>query len=784
MVWFFLLVLIPFFAGGGEALSLLAQYQDLKPFNESIKEWMPVEKCDPKISHNRRKKPDCYKTAQLEDNPEKMNNLLSATEKHFNTKDPEFLSSYIGREWSSLKNFMKVHESLTDCKDNPALFTEADIASSVDRFTALTAQAGPAEPELYCRADYDSHFISNPKGLKNSLLEDQILDRALSQNIESMILFDLKYEAYDLNNKDYSKKLLHRLCPTLASCPEDDKSFLQSHIHRSISKIKKAVKPQKLDKLAVAKDLNERLSEINSLFKKFNQNKKNLESKWAEEDQQNQIYKNKRYDTAQAQIERARQNELSSLKKEVFEKYRLKFSKLHGQGAGDLFQTKFIRSAMGADSIEDFDPVLLGLLGFNKKVLETNKDFPLLKKISPYDAERAVKEVKTRLHSQFESLMTAKTKKEKKEALYFSDLETKGNPLKVKEKFNKERIKNIENLVMQHPGVIGPLLINNPEHSNALCSVFKNLAKDKRNQHFLEAGIYIGVRGGLIAASILTMGGSLPVTAMVMAAGGGLSALAGYTYHKKQQKKKTDLEEGMINAYLSQTGDKENIDKIREEWTQIKQINYTANVTLGIGIFDLMLIPTVFRAGSVVRSVKQINTFDHQLSQNKTLIKNILKDDQQVKIIRSLHKSYDKEEVGKFLSFAGTLSPEKQKLLMQNLKSVNRKHQLNPKTLEQLAQTNSIRRMMTPKERGAFMQAIKKDYGLGKGESSKLNPLWKPVFGKLTPQEQGVLTTAIAALAEQGLSQMEIARALSNVSPAMGSIPQLEKSVDERARFD
>ena len=121
---------------------------------------------------------------------------------------------------------------------------------------------------------------------------------------------------------------------------------------------------------------------------------------------------------------------------------------------------------------------------------------------------------------------------------------------------------------------------------------------------------------------------------------------------------------------------------------------------------------------------------------------------------------------------------------MKDLKQLRNKQQLNPKTLEQLADSNAIRRMMTSKERQAFLQAVKKEPGAAIRTTSKIHPAWQSTFKKLSPGEQGALTTAIAALSEQGLSQMEIAKALSNVTPSPLSPPQLEKPVDERVQFD
>ena len=92
----------------------------------------------------------------------------------------------------------------------------------------------------------------------------------------------------------------------------------------------------------------------------------------------------------------------------------------------------------------------------------------------------------------------------------------------LKEKYKKDRTKKIEDLILANPAIVGHILKHNPQHAGVLCTAMQNIAADKRNRMIGEAMIYTTVGAGLATASIMTLGGALPLTAIITAATVGI----------------------------------------------------------------------------------------------------------------------------------------------------------------------------------------------------------------------------------------------------------------------
>ena len=759
-------------------ISLLARYQNLHPFYETIKKPDIDEECKT-IKH----KKHCQAKIVWKDDPQKFNGLLQDTESTFNTKDKEFLSSHLGEQYTILKNFMKIHQSLKSCSDNAEFWTQSQMTSMTDQFIQLSSKRSLEQDPLCQEGEYEktalpSHNI-NHKITDGSRLESAILMRALKDSVQSVISLNKKFQGLNIHDPKIQNKLIKDLCRSL-SCNEEEKNLIVSFMDSALAHEKNQPTAEMTPKMT-AKDINERLKKINAVLEEYNKSKKNLEENWAKEDAQKTNFQSGRKDRERIEKTRQRKNQLAKMKESAFNKYRQLFIQLHfGDGAGMLMSTQAVIDKINImKGVEDFDPKALSFFGFDKKVLTHNDDFPLLEEIDKNTAKKAGKEALHRMTAQVKNTLEKRRARQTKHQDYLSELDQSRRPNIVKAQYHNDLQKSIEDLAIPYSADIGDILLNQPEYSYALCAVLQNIAKDKRNAISLEATAYAGVGGLMFLTSMMTLGSSLPFSLLLAAFGVEvLFTGADYTYQKIEQSKRLQFKEQMLNSYLADSrNNQKNLAQIREEWNEILEIEYAANVTLGTGVFGAMLIGPIRRAGAIIRMANKLDNFDHSLPQNKQLLQDIVSNDSQVNTIHKIMKHYDREEVGEMLSFIGTLSPNKQKGLMKQLGNTK---SLTPANLENLSQTNEINKLLSPLEKANFIKAIRKKYEVVLPDSSKriANKILKnyaPILQKLTPKEQGVIMTAVAVMVQSGRAQVEIGRSLSNVLPIPDSLPKSEE---------
>ena len=245
-----------------------------------------------------------------------------------------------------------------------------------------------------------------------------------------------------------------------------------------------------------------------------------------------------------------------------------------------------------------------------------------------------------------------------------------------------------------------------------------------------------------------------------------------------ESNKKRTLHEQMLNAYLSEGGDKQSIDEIRKQWDEILETDYAINVTLGLGLFDLMVIPSAAKAGAILRLSGKLDNFDHHLKQNKKFLQKVVANNDSTKTVHALLKKYPKDDVGELMHFISSLSVKRQNEMMAQLNMLFKSNQLSPDNLMDHFVESSRTQKVLSKNQQNRLEDIVEDYDLEdlvKIQNSKLkavsHPAYQNVVKNLPIKEKIAVAQVVAILSVQGKSQNEILRSLSNVMSIPDSLP-------------
>ena len=354
---------------------------------------------------------------------------------------------------------------------------------------------------------------------------------------------------------------------------------------------------------------------------------------------------------------------------------------------------------------------------------------------------------------------------------------------KILNKYKSERIEKMEHMLITNPSIIGYILKNKPEYAEVICQVVQNISEENRNRMMIEAISYTVVGAGLATASILTMGGVLPVTAMLIAAGVGVGfSTADYVFQVSEIQRHKDLHKQMLDAYLSGGGNEQSIDDMREAWTEVLQVDYASKVTLGLGIADLLVVPGAARAGAFLRISHKTSTFNNRIMEGKKLLRSIVANNSSVKTIRDLLNTYPKEDVGHFLSFVSTLNPTQQKQMINQLNTLSKNKNLSADDLVDFAQSKNITSILSTNQQRGFIEIVEQFTAIAspKIKSPRIkkilsNKVYNSLLKKIPLSRQSVLINAILVLTLQGKSQSEIIRGVSNLLPIPDSLPSIEE---------
>ena len=790
----FVFVLAGFSSYSSETgLNILSQYQNLHPFHETIKDPLPVEKCE-----RRRRKSVCKIEIQMEDNIQKFHNLLSQTEDHFDVEEPGFSSTYIGQNYQMLKNFVSLHENLSSCSEDSKLWTKKGVQKIVDRFMSVES-IQPCDDQ---KTDPPPFFFTGTVFSPESELENRILLESLNIGLRSQFLVAKKFKNQDLSDPLFQEETVNNLCRStvVSRHPRTHKvskkeenicsDFYENILRQMAQKAQKEVQENPESSFTspeiIVDDVNQSVSKINSIFQRYNHLKNKISSAWLEEDKERNLQPKTRHtrQRLEPRIRQRRERELLELKKQFFEEYRLEFSKFHNSKAGILLQTNAVQSAINIPEVESLSPKFFGLLGFNEAVLETTDEFPLLNTIDTQTAHQAIEETFSRNKDYTQKTLSKIKTKQNKDETFLSQLENAENETEKQEiynKYNEQNIENLKKLILTNSGASGPIISNHPEYAGVLCKTARSMAEDERNRMLAEASIYLTVGGGLTIASIMTLGGTLPITAIVAGTASAVAFTAGdFIYQKKESSNRQKVHEEMLNAYLSSAGGQASIDDMRKEWREINEVDYGATVTLGLGVADVMSIVPAVKAISFLKTTRQAarqaETFNTRISQNRKMLRSLIQDSSNVQFIRKLKNQYSVREVGEFLSFLGDLNSNDQKRILSTLKEVSRGRPLVD--LSSFAQSDFIKGLFPIVQRQKFLNLVdtfQQPILPQSQRSVRRSSAYSSILSKITDSShQSIVISAISSLSLQGKSQLEIMRSISNLLPVPDSMPSKE----------
>lgn len=775
-------------------LYLLSQYQNLQPFHQSIQKPVLDEKC----RQRRKTGSHCTTNVVWKDDTSKHRDLVKETESQFDTEDPNFLSSHIGGQYLDLKNFLHTYDQFNRCSKEGGLWTEENLNRSLDRILSITAAPSINEPSApACSENFLEERMDQiaPEGR----LEDFALLESLRKNIESKIILAKKFKNQDPKKPAFKQELIEEFCirPVKRQrirgygsrkilknhCGEREKSRLENLIDLSVENFSQDI--EFMNPQNIADSLNSGISSVNKILQDYNQRSKAVQAQWEEEDAEFQRKHGGSRHQMQRRLPRIREKrkkQLLSEKKKAFDAYRTELARLHLTGAGELFQTDAVKSKIKISELEDFEPQFFGLLGFEKAAEVHIGEFPLLEYIDQAAANHAVKEISARTADRAHEILNHQTEKFEYDQRYLQNLSTvdhEEDREKLLDEYKKNRIEKIEELFLTNPGIIGHILKRNPEYAEVLCRATQNIAADKRNRMIGEAVVYTTVGAGLTTAAVMTLGGALPITAMVAAAGVGVSfSVFDYGFQKTEVNKRKELHQKMLNSYFSGGGDGQSIDDIQKEWDEVLEMNYAVKVTLGLGMFDLLAVPSAAKAGAILRLSSKLDDFDHHLTSSRKLLQKISSNSQFTKTVHQLLTKYPRDDVGELLSFIGRLPVKQQNTMLTRLTELSKNNQLSPGHLmNRLVESDSVNKLLT-KRQAQQLEDIIEDYDLEdlpkeqrRGFKLLSSQGYRNAVRALSRSEKLIIANAVILLTTQGKSQAEIMRSLANLLPIPDSLP-------------
>ena len=619
----FLIVFIGIFLSTFSALagktSLLKRYETLVPFHENMYLPVPVEVCQKK---GKNRKAFCRLESGKKDNLETFKRLLEETRRSYQVDDEQFTNSPLGRHYRALSNFVTIHDNFSGCLEKASWGTGSFLQGGLDRILSNIPGKAPCEElsgtpiiqEDSSKNMEEIVWAHHEKGLQD--LGESVSRDALKTALEAAVRHSGR------------KGLATNICKSF-SCTPEERQLLRKLMPSSSKKLH----PKQ------AKSFNEGIAGINFILEDYSAKKQKLQAQWRKEDK---ALKGRQRNRVISRLRNKRNKKLLSLKEEVFSAYRDKLVAFDRAGSGHLLQTKTLREATGLDTLEKMMPRWWGILGFDKEVLENVEDFPRLSPVDAKTMSAAISESSKRVIRQVGRLLEGRRK--------------------------RHSLKNLSRMLESHPVSVGKTIAKNPRHAGLVCLAAREISRKERNKRVGEPAVYLGLGVGIVAASAATMGGALPVSAMIGATAAGAAFTAGdYLYQSSQARKSSGIQEELLDSYLAGAGDGQSIGAIRKEWEQILESDRNAKIALGFGVFDLMGIAPAARAGAFVRLGKSLEGIDVKLKRHRKLLGTIAANDRFIKGIRNFKESYPEELLGRWLNEVSRLPRDKQKKLLELL---------------------------------------------------------------------------------------------------------------------
>ena len=664
---------------------MLSQYQSLHPFYNSIREPMPVQKCE-KISgrqRTRQPKEHCWIEIQYEENPEQMFDLLEQTEKSYPVSDPDFLLTDLGKEYLNLQRFMNIYEQAVSCKKN---LDDTEFVDSHLKRIEWNLSAVFNEQEACSPLSEDIPGVLENKSLpfEESDFQRLLFLDIVNKSVKARLSMEHQTQKTSKEDSELIDQIVHGVCQgtmkipyhTLRGnryrgekvCTQEDKEFLA----KTIEEIKKET-PLPEEKINVQQRVNTELQEINSILQEYNEersvivarNQEALSKLPSDITRRPSVYK----------IKTKEKQELNRLKANAFRRYQTKLSEIYSTDIGSFFATSAVQESTGLVNLEELSSKNLGLGGFEKTVLSNTDSFALLKPIDSTTSETAVTEYADRIQSSLQNAFAHNSKQQREEQSYLSQSELP--PEKLTDEHREQRMEDIEKLIMTHPGSLSSVLKNHPDYFPIVCSALKNIASDERKRALLKKSlIYLGSAGALTISLIAPIVGisGLPVLLAVAATATTVSTID-YSVRSAEAKRHYELREDMLNAYLGQTGDNKSIEDMRKEWENFMAEDIHSKWAIGLGLFDLTR--TGFAVRSSVKITAQSSNLPAKLSNNRQLLKAISDNSEYKQAFIQLAKNHPIDKVRRFLSTISFFPKLRQQVILDNLSKIVLNPELN-----------------------------------------------------------------------------------------------------------
>ncbi len=675
-----------------ETEQFLKKYHFFQPYYDSIREPMPVKRCEnSSIKHGRKNQERCWMEIEYEHHPQKLQNLLAETETHFETSDPKFLSSSLGKEYKHLKHFMNIYNKMKNCKEGRIL-EEPDAVSMINRFEEGASEAVSFSNCESChskRNQIKQTFSAVLQQTQNSPtaesnLQNEILSQALEKSIKARILMESRLKEDNLKKSFFASSAMRLFCRPNNGvkniCSEQETELLRKIIEKERTKSLASSTAKPLTLEDTTKYLNRHISRLNNILREYNTSRKMiLEEKQKESAKLSSHIANR---PALHKIKEKYTTALKRLKNSSFREYQETLAQIYSTELGAVLRTKSIHSAAGFLELEKMNSKLLGIQGFEETIL-TNKDaFPLLKPIEDKLTRTALSEYFSRSNASIHSLLSQKQQKQKEDEEYHSRLQTAaGNREKKKlaDQYKSKRIRDIEELLQVHPDIVSLSIVKTPQHSSIICTAVKNISDRRKRQNFIKDSITISSAVGSAAVAVIAPYLGVVGLPVLLASSGVAvtSAVADYTLRYKGASQHRELKEKMLNAYLSQTGDNQSIDDIRQEWRLALAEDLHAKWAVGFGLFDLTRTGWAMRQTLVHTTKKIRNTTAVQITKNRILLNNISQNKAYETALLNLLDTHSQLEVRNFLRAAALFPPKKQALVLKELPNMAAHPRLN-----------------------------------------------------------------------------------------------------------
>ena len=644
-----------------EIESIIINYH---PYHRGIKELHLKSKC---TSKKRAREKECKLIPVEEDNPKRLVELKELIESQELYSLPNFKDSKVGKLYSELVQFLKVYGQIENCHSSNRSYggrlnkLTNDVQISMDSFLNVGSCGIKSRDSVLDRSDQKLlgdliKKLDTSSSVQSAIdLDSQVLKNNLKLSIQA-------FAHFEDNSKVNPEKLLSRLCrkDKKTYCSQMQENAVQSVLDEMLNDptLLKSIHDERGFK---QENVNLILEELNKPLVEFNKQKEKLEKKLHET--MSKLPSNRRANRSIGMRNTFR-DALKKLKKVAYHEYKKAAAKIKSSSLGELLNTETIAEHTGMKSLEEMEPIFFGIGGYEKKVVHDFKmDIPILKKVDSITLEKARTEALSRSRKQvLETLKSIDAHNDAVEKVSSLIVEGK-TTAEVEDTFLELRGDEIKDSFMYSPQAVGKTLKDRPELMKYACKLLTEIASTEEAKDIARKATYLVVGVGLTTASILTAGGALPVAAMGAALTASITFTAADVGYNRYLANEAALDEQvLISNILIRNGTTSTQEKLVESWKEIQEGNHQSKLAFGMGLFDLLGIPQVVKAGNFIKLSKAVPGIDLDIVENAKLINRIAKNGEQIQAVRKLLHKFPAAEVSRILtSIAKIKDPKKQK---------------------------------------------------------------------------------------------------------------------------